>query len=211
MSLSINPFILGMLETNTYLVADTETLEAAVIDPAANSQRVLDEINRKNLRLSQIWITHAHFDHTDGVPLCTSSRHPSVPVYLHPADMGLYESGGGAADFGFRSKILPVPDVLLEDGQILRLGKSAIKVLHTPGHSPGHVVFYAAEDGVAFCGDLIFKMAVGRADFRGGNYEHLLESIHTRILTLPPATRLLPGHGPETTVAYEAEMNPFLK
>jgi hydroxyacylglutathione hydrolase len=210
MSLNIYPFVLGMLENNTYLLADSATLEAVVIDPAANSQRVLDEIKKRSLKLSQIWLTHAHFDHTAGVSLIVSSRQPSVPICMHPDDLELYKNGGGAANFGIKLGVMPDPSIFFHDGEELKLGASIIEVRHTPGHSPGHVVFYAKEISVVFCGDLIFRYGIGRTDFPEGNHEMLIKSIRNKILTLPSTTKLLPGHGPETTVAFEAKMNPFL-
>lgn len=210
MSLNIHRFVLGMLENNVYLVYDSDTLDAAVIDPAANSQVILDEISTRILRLSQIWITHAHFDHTAGVSLIHSSTTPPASIALHPDDLKLYQNGGGAAEFGYKVEVHPLPSIHLYHGQELKLGNANIEVRHTPGHAAGHVVFYVPEDDVVFCGDLIFKSGVGRTDLPGGSHQVLIQSIQTQILTLPPRTRLLPGHGPETTVGFEARMNPFL-
>jgi len=210
MSLKIFKLVLGMLENNTYLVSDSDTLEAAVIDPAGDSRKVLEMIEKYNLELTQIWITHAHFDHTAGVPLLSASRQPPVPVYLHPDDLELYKNGGGAVEFGFRIMELPEPSLLFSNGRVLRLGNSSLEVRHTPGHSPGHVIFYSAECGVVFCGDVIFRNGIGRTDFSGGSHETLIQSIRTQILSLPPQTKLLPGHGPETSVGVEAGANPYL-
>jgi hydroxyacylglutathione hydrolase len=210
MALTIHTLVLGLLENNTYLIADEQTRQAAVIDPSFGSPRAAEEIRQQGYDLVGIWLTHAHFDHVAGVQELLDAFGDEIPVGLHPSDIPLWNHAGGAAMFGFDMKPGPEPKLRLRHGQILSLGQTSLEVRHTPGHSPGHVVFYCAEDGVVFCGDLIFKMGVGRTDLPGGSYAALLTSIRTQIMTLPPETLLLSGHGNETTIGDELAKNPFV-
>ncbi len=210
MPLEIVSFVLGPLDNNTYLLADRDSGEAVVIDPSEGSQAVIDEVKRRGYHLGAIWMTHAHFDHLTGVNDLVDIVREPLPVALHPADLNLWNTGGGAWMFGLNVLRLPKPSILLVDGQKLPLGRSWVEVRCVPGHTPGHVLFYAPDAAAAFVGDAIFRGSIGRTDLPGGSYETLLESIRSQILSLPPETRLLPGHGPETTVEEERETNPFL-
>jgi glyoxylase-like metal-dependent hydrolase (beta-lactamase superfamily II) len=117
---------------------------------------------------------------------------------------------GGAPFFGMRIDPGPEPTIDLQHGMLLRLGSHELEVRHAPGHTAGHVMFYCAQQGVMFCGDVIFYSGIGRTDLPGGSYQTLLRSIQAQILTLPDETRLFSGHGPETTVGHEKRSNPFL-
>jgi hydroxyacylglutathione hydrolase len=211
MTLTVAAFVLGPLQNNTYLVADADSGQAAVIDPSFDSQVVLDEARKRNWRITQIWLTHAHFDHIAGVAEIAGSAEPPLPVGLHPADDSLWALGGSSSSFGLEIDPGPEPVIKFYHGQKLHLGESELEVRHTPGHTRGHVVFYAELERLLFCGDLIFRGSVGRSDLPGGDQDRLLHSIRTQVLTLPADTRLLPGHGPESTVGLESETNPFLK
>jgi hydroxyacylglutathione hydrolase len=206
----IYPFVLGSLENNSYLLVDPQTYEGVVIDPSFDSGRLLGDAKKRGVVLRMVLLTHAHFDHIAGVRECIESESPPLRVALHPADFDLYSQGGGAAQFGIPIEAGPLPQVLLQNGQELHIGNIGLVVYHTPGHTPGHVIFYCPAAGAAFCGDLIFSGSVGRTDLPGGDYSQLIASIRSTILKLPPGTRLLSGHGPETTVAEETASNPFL-
>ena len=208
--LDIEILILGPVQTNTYLIADTETKETAVIDPAWDGRRIVNEAKQRGWQIGQIWVTHAHFDHIGGIKAVSSASNPPVPVALHPDDLEMWRIGGGASVFGFHLVFGPEPAINLQHGQILCLGNYRIEVRHVPGHSRGHTAFYCAQAAVMFCGDLIFQAAVGRTDLPGGDFDTLIHSIHTQVFSLPDETRLLPGHGPETTVGFEKLNNPFL-
>lgn len=210
MSLLIHSFVLGPLENNTYLLADSWTHEAVLIDPSYEIQRVLKFAQTNQLTLRAIWLTHAHFDHIIGVDEAARVFSPQLPVGLHPDDLPLWKQGGGGALFGFPTRVTVQPDLLFSDRQMLQVGECRLEVRHTPGHTPGHVVFYEAESGVAICGDVIFAGSIGRTDLPGASQQTLLTSIRREILTLPPETRLLSGHGEETTVGDEIAHNPFL-
>lgn len=209
--LEIVSFASGPFQTNAYLIADGLTGEAAVIDPAWDGQRILQAARSRGWRIAHLWYTHAHFDHLGAAAEIADALNPMPLVALHPADYPLWKIKGGASLFGIPLKDAgPEPTVELFDGQLLRLGQTILEVRHTPGHTPGHCVFYCAEAEVCFCGDLIFAGSVGRTDLPGGDWQSLEHSIHTRIFTLPERTRLLPGHGPETTVGEEKRDNPFV-
>jgi glyoxylase-like metal-dependent hydrolase (beta-lactamase superfamily II) len=208
--LKIISFTLGPIQTNGYLIADPETHQAVVIDPGWDGQKIVAEAVRRDWRIVSIWLTHAHFDHLGGSAAVADATSPPPPVALHPADYPLWRHQGGAPLFGFKIDPGPEPTVDLTHGQILHLGSSLLEVRHTPGHTPGHVVFYCSQESVVFCGDLIFQGSIGRTDLPGGDYQTLIDSIHAQILPLPDHTRLLSGHGPETNVGVERLTNPFL-
>jgi glyoxylase-like metal-dependent hydrolase (beta-lactamase superfamily II) len=204
---------LGPLPNNVYLLGDREAGQAVVIDPSFESRAVLDRAKEEGWKLNAIWLTHAHFDHIAGVGEITSAYDPPLPIGLHPADADWYARKGGAAEFGLSIPQLPEPTLCFEDGMSLSLvqgGPAAAAVLYAPGHSLGHVMFYCSDLRVLFCGDVIFRMGVGRTDLQGGDRAVLLQSIRQQVFTLPDETRLLPGHGPESTVGYEKDHNPFL-
>lgn len=210
MSLEIVNFTLGPVLTNAYLIADSETHQAAVIDPAWDGRLILVEAQKRGWQIGQLWYTHAHFDHIGGAAEIAAALNPPPVVALHPADYSLWQAQGGAPLFGFRIDPGPQPSVHLEHDQKLQLGSLIFNVRHTPGHSPGHVVFYCSTESVMFCGDLIFQGSVGRTDLPGGDWLTLTESVLTQVFTLPDTTRLLSGHGPETTVGEEKAFNPFV-
>ena len=226
--LEIVSFTLGPAQTNAYLVADSETKEAAVIDPAWDGHIILGEAQKRSWRIGHLWYTHAHFDHIGGAGAIADALNPLPLVALHPNDHVLWRAGGGGAFFGFDIDPGPEPTIDFYQGQILRLGSAEFEVRFTPGHTPGHCVLYVPDvraersdvsrssgasrsrSGVCFCGDVIFAGSVGRTDFPGSSWEQLEQSIRTQIFTLPDETRLLSGHGPETTVGEEKRSNPFV-
>lgn len=207
---------LGPVQTNTYIVADTETKEAVVIDPAWDGDRIALLAQERGWQIKQIWFTHAHFDHIAGAAKLSASL-PEPPIaLLHPDDHELWQSGGGGALFGFKVDPGPEP-ASLSHGQILHVGNFAFEVCHTPGHRPGHCVFYCADAGtepgrsVLFSGDLLFYRGVGRTDLPGGDWATLERSIREQVYVLPDETQVLSGHGDETSVGEEKENNHFIK
>lgn len=208
--LEIVPFTLGPAVTNAYLVANSETKEAVVIDPAWDGQIILEAARQRGWRIAHLWYTHAHFDHIGGAGAIADALNPLPLVALHPNDHVLWRAGGGGAVFGFDIDPGPEPTIDFFQGQILRLGTVDFEVRFTPGHTPGHCILYVASEKVCFCGDLIFAGSVGRTDLPGGNWEQLVESIRTQVFTMPADTRLLSGHGPATTVGEEERNNPFV-
>lgn len=205
---------LGPLPNNVYLLGDEDSGDAVVIDPSFDSQLVLARLESLGWTLRQVWLTHGHFDHIAGAAAVAKAFDPMVPVGLHPMDLDWYEDRGGAGRFGMSIPEPPEISTLFKQDMELgiRIDKDpVVKVLHAPGHSEGHVMFYCEALKVLFCGDVIFRNGIGRTDLDGGDMDQLLKSIKTQVLSLPDDTRLLPGHGPESTVGYEREHNPYLR
>jgi hydroxyacylglutathione hydrolase len=202
--------VLGPVGTNAYLLGDAQSHSAAVVDPAWDGELILEESTRHGWLIGQIWLTHAHFDHIGGIAAIVKAIHPAPKIALHPADQPLYSVQGGAALFGMRIDTPSAPTVPLTHGQLLMLGDRTFEVRHCPGHTPGHVVFYCSAEKVVFSGDVIFWGSIGRTDLPGGDYDTLIHSIQTQIMTLPNETRILSGHGGETAVGFERRENPFL-
>ena len=208
--LEVISFTLGPAQTNAYLVADSGTKEAAVIDPSWEGRLILEAAQNRGWRIGHLWYTHAHFDHIGGAGAIADALNPLPLVALHPSDHVLWRAGGGGALFGFDIDPGPEPTIDFFQGQILKLGSVQFEVRFTAGHTPGHCILYVPSSHVCFCGDVIFAGSVGRTDLPGGSWEQLENSIRTQVYTLPDETRLLPGHGPETTVGEEKQSNPFV-
>ncbi len=208
--LDFRTLILGPVSTNCYIIADSDSGEAAVIDPAWDGRAILLEAQKLGWKISQLWYTHAHFDHFGGAADLAKALNTPPIVALHSLDHELWENQGGAPYFGMQIDSGPKPTIDLIHGQVLRLGKTEFEVRHTPGHTPGHVVYYCAKDSLLFCGDLIFHGSVGRTDLPGGDWEALSSSIMEQVFTLPDETQLLSGHGEKSTVGEEKRENPFV-
>lgn len=223
--LEIVSFTLGPAQTNAYLIADSETKDAAVIDPSWDGQVILQAAQKRGWRIGHLWYTHAHFDHIGGAAAIADALNPLPLVALHPNDHVLWRAGGGGAFFGFEIDPGPEPTIDFVHGMKLRLGSVDFEIRFTPGHTPGHCILYVPSPitraerseqtgehsrSVCFCGDLIFSGSVGRTDLPGGDWNTLVKSIRDHIFTLPGDTRLLSGHGPETTVGEEKMNNPFV-
>jgi hydroxyacylglutathione hydrolase len=198
----------GITQTNCYVVGCEETHEGAVIDPGGNPKRILKTIEESGLAIRYVLNTHCHFDHMGANAAVVAAT--GAPLALHPAELPILQARGGAAWFGVPVKESPMPDVELEDGQTLEVGTLRFRVLHTPGHSPGGVTFYLEEEGVAFDGDVLFQMGVGRTDLPGGDWDTLVRSIREVLFALPDDTVLYSGHGPKTTVGREKRSNPWV-
>ncbi len=208
--LEIVSFTLGPASTNAYLVADPETKEAAVIDPSWDGHIILKAAQDRGWRIGHLWYTHAHFDHIGGAAAIADALNPLPHVALHPDDHVLWRSGGGGAAFGLDIDPGPEPTIDFVQGMKLKLGSNEFEVRFTPGHTRGHCVLYVVKENICFCGDLIFNASVGRTDLPGGNFDTLEKSIREQIYTMPDETRLLSGHGSETTVGHEKKHNPFV-
>jgi glyoxylase-like metal-dependent hydrolase (beta-lactamase superfamily II) len=199
-------FETGPLQENAYLVVDRERRDAAIVDPGDDGNQLIAAIEERRLTLRAIWLTHAHFDHIGAVHALRT--HFSVPVWLHAADIPMFEAGPyQAASYGLPFDGDETPTERFEEGQGLSVGGLSFTVMHTPGHSPGHVTLHG--HGAAFVGDCLFAGSIGRTDLPLGDGAELQRSL-LRIVALPPQTRVLPGHGPATTVAEERRTNPFI-
>ncbi len=200
--------IVGPLETNCYLIHCPVTSECAVVDPGAEASKILRLITSNELRPVILLNTHGHIDHIGAnkeikekfdIPLC---------IHRHDEPMlkGVQQS---ELSFILGAQDSPAPDKYLEDGGTIKIGQSSLKVIHTPGHSPGSVIFLG--DGFLLSGDTLFFGGVGRTDLPGGSWPELVDSIKTKILTMPDEMPVLPGHGPFTSVGQEKRSNPFIQ
>ena len=203
-------FVVGMMQTNCYLLGDPATRQAAVIDPGGDGHQIAGRLRELDLELAMILNTHAHFDHVLDAWLLKQEL--GGDVCLHADDQVILEdrSVGLVAPLAATSKSpRGSVDQWLREGDRLQIGSLQLEVLETPGHTPGHVSFYLAAANVIFVGDTLFAGSIGRTDFPGGSYEELIRSVKTKIFPLDEATVVLPGHGPETTVGEEKSSNPF--
>jgi glyoxylase-like metal-dependent hydrolase (beta-lactamase superfamily II) len=198
-----------LLQTNCYLVGCPETLDGAVIDPGGDAPVILAQVEAAGLTIKYVLNTHTHWDHISANADVLEATGAQLAV--HPDELPSLRAGGGAALWGISVKPSPEPDVELAGGQVIRVGQIELQVLLTPGHTPGHVSFYAAQAGVIFDGDVLFKQGIGRADLPGGDPQVLMRSIKEVLLALPPQTIVYPGHGPATTISEERRTNPWLQ
>jgi glyoxylase-like metal-dependent hydrolase (beta-lactamase superfamily II) len=202
-------FPVGPLEANCYVLYDDRF--CLVVDPGDEAETVISWLEANDLRPGAVFLTHAHFDHIGG--LDDLVRKYPVPVYLHQAEKDWLQSPSlnGSLLFLPRPVVSGVsPKEIKGEGE-MEMGGWSFQILETPGHSPGSISLYFAEEGILVSGDVIFKGSVGRTDLPGGNGRQLMETLGKKILPLPEETRILPGHGPVTTVGEEKTSNPFLQ
>ena len=206
----VRTFSGGAFGQNGYLAVCEAEGETVVVDPGAAAVGMVRHLEAAGTTPTAILLTHAHLDHIEGIATIRAAF-PDVPIHLHSADRPLYDAAPGQAEaFGHAMPDLPAPDRVLSESEDISFGACSFEVRHAPGHSPGHVIFYSAEAGLALVGDVVFAGSIGRTDLPGGDFPTLIASIRREVLTLPAETRLFSGHGEETTVAWEAQHNPFL-
>jgi glyoxylase-like metal-dependent hydrolase (beta-lactamase superfamily II) len=206
----IESFPVGPLACNCTILGDEEAGEAIVIDPGDEVARIHRRLDALNLKLKQILLTHAHIDHVGGA--LRLKQLTGAPIYLNDADLPLLSTMKMQAGWlGMATPETAPPDAILTDGQIVGLDGYPAQVLHTPGHTQGSVCLHFAPLNLLVAGDTLFQGSIGRTDLPGGNFDQIIHSIHTRLLPLPDATRVLAGHGPETTIGAERKSNPFLR
>ncbi len=206
--MEIVTYQLGPMENNTYLIIDEATRDAALIDPSFHSETIWEDIEGRNVQIRYLLNTHGHFDHIIGNAFYVEKT--GAPLALHRDDLDrLRALPEIALSYRFKAEPSPEPDLFLEHGQTLTLGETSIRVVHTPGHSPGSVTFLF--DDVAIVGDVLFDGSIGRTDFPGCSLQTLLHSIRTELLTLPDTTKVLPGHSSATTIGKERATNPHIQ
>ncbi len=199
----------GITLTNCYVVGCEETQEGVIIDPGGDPDRILQAVEEAGLTVRYVLNTHCHFDHMAANAEVVEAT--GALLALHPLERPILEARGGASWFGVSVRESPPPDLELDDGQVLEVGTLRFQVLHTPGHSPGGLTFYLEKEGMAFDGDVLFAMGVGRTDLPGGDWDTLMRSIREVLFGLPDETVLYPGHGPQTTVGQEKRRNPWVR
>jgi glyoxylase-like metal-dependent hydrolase (beta-lactamase superfamily II) len=196
----IKTFVVGILSANCYLVHCRETKDAIIIDPGFDSpseaERIFSNINEEKLNVKFIVNTHGHSDHVGGNAILKKKF--NVPVCIHANDAEIINSGGG----------LSIGNILLKEGDVLRFGDAILRVIHTPGHTPGSICLLGGE--VVFTGDTLFAGGIGRTDFAGGSDRDMEESLK-KLVRLPANLVVFPGHGPASTIGEEKVGNPFLR
>ena len=215
MSWRIECVVVGPIHCNCYILSDTVSRKAYLIDPGAESKELSTYLEQSGLELQGMLITHSHIDHIGGIE-DVSAQFP-VPVYYHPGDKPLYDDVMGQARlFGLmpaqlQAKQPKAQPQSVEDGQRLPMEGGTIEIVHTPGHTPGSICFRTlGEQEVVFSGDTLFDGSIGRTDLWGGSFEQIIRSIKERLMVLDDKVKVLPGHGEHTTIGAERRFNPFL-
>lgn len=204
----IKTYQTGPLNVNTYVIVDEKSKKSAIIDVGGNIQKIMTDLKAEGITVECILNTHGHFDHILGEKEAQNLY--NIPVYIHKADVILVEKMKEQTTmWGIPSSEAPVINGTFEDGDIIKIGELEIKVLHTPGHTPGGVGFLC--ENTLISGDSLFYNSIGRTDLPLGNYDDLINSIKSKFLTLPDDTRVLPGHERETTIGNEKANNEFLQ
>jgi glyoxylase-like metal-dependent hydrolase (beta-lactamase superfamily II) len=194
----------GQMQANCWLLWD-ETDRAAVIDPGEEAPRILRSLQERQLTLSAILLTHAHFDHMMAVPLLQEAT--GAPLMVHEGDAPALADGEKSLTVWTGTSCVLTADRLLQDGDTVQVGNAQLSVLHTPGHTPGSCCYRAGE--FLFTGDTLFAGSVGRTDFPGGDFKMLKAGLN-RLAGLPDLLQILPGHGGRSTLEYEKKTNPFM-
>ena len=206
----LETFPVGPLACNCTILGDEEASEAIVIDPGDDVTRIHRRLSELGLKLKQILITHAHIDHVGGA--LQLKRLTGAPIFLNQSDLPLLKMMPIQADWlGIETPETAPPDEALTDGLTVGLARYPAQVLHTPGHTQGSVCLHFAPMKMLIAGDTLFAGSIGRTDLPGGDYGQIIDSIRSRLLVLPDETRVLPGHGPVTTLGDERRSNPFLQ
>lgn len=206
--LQLETMVLGMVETNCYLMMNRETKELLIVDPADQAERVAEKIRVLDAKPLAILLTHGHFDHI-GAAGKLAERY-GIPVCILRQEEELVENAGLNASLMMTGRSITLtPDHLLEDGEILELAGFQIRVIHTPGHTSGGACYYLENEKVLFSGDTLFCCSVGRCDLPTGSMGQLRDSVHKKLFVLPEDTQVYPGHGEMTSIRYEKRYNPY--
>jgi hydroxyacylglutathione hydrolase len=211
--LFLDAFPVGPIQANCVLLGDRETGVLAIIDPGEEGEHIMARIEASALRPVMVLHSHGHLDHAGGTADLMRRLPEGIPIGLHRDDLPLYQSVAMQGRmFGLEVEEPPPPDLWLEHGQRLALGGLSLEVRHTPGHSPGGVCFvvHGAAEPLVVVGDVLFAGSIGRTDLMGGSFPVLEQSIREQLYTLPDDTRVICGHGPDTTIRRERTGNPFV-
>jgi len=203
-------FSLGPMETNSYVLGSADEAGCLVIDVGAQPSPLLDLLSRKNLRLEAVILTHGHYDHIAGVTELLKAHSQAQLILGQDAQKVVSSPLRNLSVLFFRPFSVRKADRLVAQSQRIELAGLSLEVMDLPGHSPGSIGLYDAQEGSVYCGDTLFAGSVGRTDFPGASQELLLESIRSKLMALPDETKVWPGHGPPTTIGTERRTNPFL-
>lgn len=205
MGLELSRLSLGPLEVNCYIVFEADTKEGIIIDPGDEPDRISEVVDSQGVKVSHIVCTHTHFDHVGAIPGLKAKM--KAKIVIHEDDRQVYARAKDMAKFwGFSLDDLPEPELLVKEGDELAVGSVKFKILHTPGHSPGSMCLLG--EGLLFSGDTLFAGSIGRTDFPGGSLDQMKASFK-RLMSLPGGTKVLPGHGPTSTIKIEQSENFF--
>lgn len=208
--MNIETLVVGLLETNCYILSDPVSREAVVIDAGDDGDSIWQWIQQKQLQVKYILNTHGHFDHIQandslrdktGAPLAIHADDAELLLAPEKVCAGMYMQVNGCRE----------PEILLHNGDVISFGPYQLRVIYTPGHSRGGCCFYEVAEKVCFTGDTLFRGSIGRTDLYGGDYALLLKSVRERLQLLADDTVIYPGHGPESVMAFERKNNPYLK
>jgi hydroxyacylglutathione hydrolase len=200
----------GPLAVNCFILGDPATREGVIVDPGDEAKRILATVQRLGLTIRYVICTHGHFDHVGGNREAIAAT--GARLLIHRDDSPFLSRATAAATmYGLSSENSPPPDEHLEDGMIIRVGGVSIRILHTPGHTPGGCCLLLEGQEKVITGDTLFAEGVGRTDFPGSSHEDLIAGIRTKLMTLPDETVAYPGHGPSTTIGHEKRYNPFIQ
>lgn len=201
--------VVGPLEVNCFILGCEASREGVVVDPGSEPEKVLAAVERLGLTVRRVVNTHGHFDHVGGNRRVLAAT--GAELLIHGGDVPfLSRAADTAAMYGLSTENSPTPDRLLEDGMTITFGEYGMRVLHTPGHTPGGCCLYLESEGKVITGDTLFADGVGRTDFPGSSHEALIAGIRAKLLPLPEATVAYPGHGPSTTIGHEKRYNPYI-
>lgn len=201
--------VVGPLGVNCFVLGCEVTGQGVVVDPGGDVERILAVVSQRKLTVGAIINTHGHFDHVGGNRQLQAAT--GAELLIHPADEPMLAKVANVAGmYGLQAENSPAPDRLLEDGMLLCFGKQQLRVIHTPGHTPGGCCLYLESEQKLISGDTLFADGVGRTDLPGGSHDQLVTSIRSRLFTLPPQVQVWPGHGPATTIGHEQQHNPYL-
>lgn len=210
----INHYVVGMVQTNCYIVINDETKECFIIDPGASGKQLAEKIRQDNLIPVAVLLTHGHFDHAGGAkPLAEEF---GIKIYAHEAEADTLHDSQKNVSWMVGAKETYDADVFLKDEEVINLAGFEVKVLHTPGHTEGGCCYYIADERVLFSGDTLFAQSVGRTDFPGGSMSQIVRSIQEKLMTLNEPgnlendTMVYPGHNDPTTIETERMENPYL-
>lgn len=207
--LKISSLTVGELAVNCWFLVNEDTKETLVFDPGDEAERIQAYAERNGWKISFILLTHGHSDHMGGAE--ELRRLTEAPVYALAEEEPMLKNGKTNLSVFIQHRVITVEaDEYVRDGQEITLSGIRLKVFHTPGHTPGGCCYYCEEAGCVFAGDTLFQGSVGRSDFPGGSMSELVRSVKEKLFLLPEDTKVYPGHGEETSIAYEKRYNPFL-